>query len=85
MHGADSVVNDPTPVRLRDDTEAFVVPLLPAHREALRHVYDHLSPHGERLHHPVAIAIMALQWGWSLLEAAAVADDWAKHNHSQPR
>lgn len=32
-----------TPVRLRDGTEAFVVPLLPANREALHDEYEHLS------------------------------------------
>lgn len=31
-------------VRLRDGTEAAVVPLLPANREALRDEYAHLSP-----------------------------------------
>jgi len=36
-------VDDLTPVRLRDGTEAFVVPLLPANREALREEYEHLS------------------------------------------
>jgi RimJ/RimL family protein N-acetyltransferase len=36
-------VDDLTQVRLRDGTEAFVVPLLPANREALRQEYEHLS------------------------------------------
>ncbi|KGN37635.1 GNAT family N-acetyltransferase [Knoellia aerolata] len=36
-------MDDLTPVRLRDGTEAFVVPLLPANREALREEYEHLS------------------------------------------
>ena len=36
-------MDDLTPVRLRDGTEAFVVPLLPANREALREEYAHLS------------------------------------------
>jgi len=36
-------MDDVTPVRLRDGTEAFVVPLLPANREALREEYAHLS------------------------------------------
>ena len=36
-------MDDLTPVRLRDGTEAFVVPLLPANREALRQEYEHLS------------------------------------------
>lgn len=38
-------MDDPTPVRLRDGTEALVVPLLPANREALRQEYERLSPH----------------------------------------
>ncbi len=37
-------MDDLTPVRLRDGTEAFVVPLLPANREALRQEYQRLSP-----------------------------------------
>ena len=37
-------MDDLTPVRLRDGTEAVVVPLLPANREALRQEYKHLSP-----------------------------------------
>ena len=36
-------MDDLTPVHLRDGTEAFVVPLLPANREALREEYEHLS------------------------------------------
>lgn len=36
-------MDDLTPVRLRDGTEAVVVPLLPANRDALRHEYEHLS------------------------------------------
>jgi RimJ/RimL family protein N-acetyltransferase len=36
-------MDEPVPVRLRDGTEAVVVPLLPANREALRHEYEHLS------------------------------------------
>jgi RimJ/RimL family protein N-acetyltransferase len=36
-------MDDLTPVRLRDGTEAFVVPLLRANREALRQEYEHLS------------------------------------------
>lgn len=36
-------MRDLTPVRLRDGTEAMVVPLLPANREALQHEYEHLS------------------------------------------
>ncbi|MGZ5405002.1 MAG: N-acetyltransferase family protein [Nocardioides sp.] len=36
-------MDDLTPVHLRDGTEAFVVPLLPANREALRQEYEHLS------------------------------------------
>jgi RimJ/RimL family protein N-acetyltransferase len=36
-------MDDLTPVHLRDGTEAFVVPLLPANREALQHEYEHLS------------------------------------------
>jgi RimJ/RimL family protein N-acetyltransferase len=36
-------MDDLTPVRLRDDTEAFVVPLVRANREALRQEYEHLS------------------------------------------
>lgn len=36
-------MDDLTPVRLRDGTEAFVVPLLPANREALQQEYEHLS------------------------------------------
>lgn len=36
-------MDDLTPVRLRDGTEAFVVPLLPANREALRKEYEDLS------------------------------------------
>lgn len=36
-------MDDLTPVRLRDGTEAFVVPLLPANREALREEYERLS------------------------------------------
>lgn len=36
-------MDDLTPVHLRDGTEAFVVPLLPANREALRQEYAHLS------------------------------------------
>lgn len=38
-----SARDDLTPVHLRDGTEAFVVPLLPANREALREEYQHLS------------------------------------------
>lgn len=37
-------MDDPTPVRLRDGTGAFVVPLLPANREALEQEYERLSP-----------------------------------------
>jgi RimJ/RimL family protein N-acetyltransferase len=37
-------MDDLTPVHLRDGTEAFVVPLLPANREALEHEYEQLSP-----------------------------------------
>ncbi len=37
-------MDDLAPVHLRDGTEAVVVPLLPANREALRHEYEHLSP-----------------------------------------
>jgi len=37
-------MDDLTPVHLRDGTEAFVVPLLPANREALQQEYEHLSP-----------------------------------------
>lgn len=37
-------MDDLTPVRLRDGTDAFVVPLLPANREALRMEYQRLSP-----------------------------------------
>ena len=36
-------MDDLTPVHLRDGTEAVVVPLLPANREALQHEYEHLS------------------------------------------
>ena len=36
-------MDDLTPVRLRDGTEGFVVPLVHANREALRHEYEHLS------------------------------------------
>src|SRR5688572_2519173 len=36
-------MDDLTPVRLRDGTEAFVVPLVRANREALRQEYEHLS------------------------------------------
>lgn len=36
-------MDDLTPVRLRDGTEAVVVPLLPANREALQQEYEHLS------------------------------------------
>jgi RimJ/RimL family protein N-acetyltransferase len=36
-------MDDLTPVRLRDGTEAFVVPLVRANREALRREYEHLS------------------------------------------
>lgn len=37
-------MDDLTPVHLRDGTEAVVVPLLPANREALEQEYEHLSP-----------------------------------------
>lgn len=37
-------MDDLTAVHLRDGTEAVVVPLLPANREALQHEYEHLSP-----------------------------------------
>jgi RimJ/RimL family protein N-acetyltransferase len=37
-------MDDLTPVNLRDGTEAVVVPLLPANREALQQEYEHLSP-----------------------------------------
>ena len=37
-------MDDLTPVHLRDGTEALVVPLLPANRDALQHEYEHLSP-----------------------------------------
>jgi RimJ/RimL family protein N-acetyltransferase len=37
-------MDDLTPVHLRDGTEAFVVPLLPANREALEQEYERLSP-----------------------------------------
>jgi RimJ/RimL family protein N-acetyltransferase len=37
-------MDDLTRVHLRDGTEAFVVPLVPANREALEREYDHLSP-----------------------------------------
>jgi RimJ/RimL family protein N-acetyltransferase len=40
-------MDDLTPVRLRDGTEAFVVPLLAANREILRHEYEHLSPESQ--------------------------------------
>ncbi|MGB8383943.1 MAG: GNAT family protein [Dermatophilaceae bacterium] len=36
-------MDDLTPVHLRDGTDACVVPLLPANREALRREYEHLS------------------------------------------
>jgi RimJ/RimL family protein N-acetyltransferase len=36
-------MDDLTLVHLRDGTEAFVVPLVPANREALEHEYAHLS------------------------------------------
>lgn len=36
-------MDDLTPVRLRDGTEAVVVPLVPANRDALRSEYAHLS------------------------------------------
>ena len=36
-------MDDLTAVRLRDGTEAVVVPLLPANREALEHEYEQLS------------------------------------------
>jgi RimJ/RimL family protein N-acetyltransferase len=36
-------VDDLTPVHLRDGTEAVVVPLVPANREALQQEYAHLS------------------------------------------
>ena len=36
-------MDDLTPVHLRDGTEAFVVPLLPANREALQEEYEQLS------------------------------------------
>ncbi|KRF37618.1 GNAT family N-acetyltransferase [Nocardioides sp. Soil805] len=36
-------MDDLTPVRLRDGTDAFVVPLLAANREALRDEYEQLS------------------------------------------
>lgn len=36
-------MDDLTPVRLRDGTAAFVVPLLHANREALQEEYEHLS------------------------------------------
>ncbi|MDP3968765.1 MAG: GNAT family N-acetyltransferase [Nocardioides sp.] len=36
-------MDDLTPVHLRDGTEAFVVPLLPANREAFRQEFEHLS------------------------------------------
>ncbi|MDP3894386.1 GNAT family N-acetyltransferase [Nocardioides sp.] len=36
-------MDDLTPVQLRDGTEAIVVPLLPANREALKQEYEHLS------------------------------------------
>ena len=36
-------MDDLTPVHLRDGTDAFVVPLLPANRQALRQEYKHLS------------------------------------------
>lgn len=36
-------MDDLTPVRLRDGTDAFVVPLVSANREALRDEYEHLS------------------------------------------
>jgi RimJ/RimL family protein N-acetyltransferase len=36
-------VDDLTPVRLRDGTEAVVVPLVPANRDALRREYEQLS------------------------------------------
>ncbi len=36
-------MDDLTPVRLRDGTDAFVVPLLSANREALADEYEHLS------------------------------------------
>lgn len=36
-------MDDLTPVHLRDGTEAVVVPLLPANREALEQEYEHLS------------------------------------------
>lgn len=36
-------MDDLTRVQLRDGTEAVVVPLLPANREALQHEYGHLS------------------------------------------
>ena len=36
-------MDDLTPVNLRDGTEAVVVPLLPANREALQQEYEHLS------------------------------------------
>lgn len=37
-------MDDLTAVHLRDGTEAVVVPLLPANREALQHEYEQLSP-----------------------------------------
>jgi RimJ/RimL family protein N-acetyltransferase len=37
-------MDDLTLVHLRDGTEAFVVPLVPANREALEHEYEQLSP-----------------------------------------
>jgi RimJ/RimL family protein N-acetyltransferase len=40
-------MDDVIPVRLRDGTEAVVVPLLPANREILRHEYEHLSPESQ--------------------------------------
>lgn len=36
-------MDDLTPVRFRDGTDAFVVPLVAANRDALRHEYEHLS------------------------------------------
>ena len=36
-------MDDVTSVQLRDGTEAWVVPLVHANREALRHEYEHLS------------------------------------------